>query len=574
MDIPAFVWQSMSTKARRAAIRDEQKKIAEDEVEKKRKARAREQLEKLEKSTKGVASIVNELHEAYQSEDEIPAMPTCKYTQERHRVKCARVSIRSGEKIINTLVARPVNKKEIRSNPKAQESLDIEWNKLVKKTAWLYDTVSEWSTISTDAKKKGKKVHVGKVFEICVEKGSELPEGHKLRKFKGRTVFQGNNVKDENADVALFSELGSSPATMEAGKSVDAYGSQPGYVEEQNDGVQAYTQALMEGIETWVELPIDRWPTAWRNRFKRPVVRLRIALYGHPDSGGLWEIHCERMSVEVGFIMPDPEGWPSVFYHPQFNLLLVVYVDDFKMAGPKEPMSKGWQLIGSRIDMDVPTDVGRYLGCDHVREVQVMLTVHDHPFAYLFDKSLPDPAAKDATAAQRTQDLWEVDASRGHMDELLQSHVKKMGIAGSFELGRYNALQTQNAINGSALSKLEELVGVLMKLEMGLQFKFSDLKGSLQRCCLQFPDLRNKVEESKRCDYEGNMASALLCVCAHTRRLKDATRFREACPKCTDYEKKELLEMKNWLSQVEKTAQEMTKQLGKIGCACTGPLKK
>ena len=89
-----------------------------------------------------------------------------------------------------------------------------------------------------------------KVFEICVEKGSELPVGHKLRKFKGRTVFQGNNVRDENADVALFSELGSSPATMEAGKAVDAYGSQPGHITQQNDGVQAYTQALMQGIET------------------------------------------------------------------------------------------------------------------------------------------------------------------------------------------------------------------------------------------------------------------------------------------------------------------------------------
>ena len=51
-----------------------------------------------------------------------------------------------------------------------------------------------------------------------------------LRKFKGRTVFQGNNVKDENNDTALFSELGSSPATMEAGKTLDAYGHMPGNV--------------------------------------------------------------------------------------------------------------------------------------------------------------------------------------------------------------------------------------------------------------------------------------------------------------------------------------------------------
>ena len=53
----------------------------------------------------------------------------------------------------------------------------------------------------------------------------ELPKGNPLRKFKGRTVFQGNNVQDENSSAALFSELGSSPATVEAGKVLDAYGS-------------------------------------------------------------------------------------------------------------------------------------------------------------------------------------------------------------------------------------------------------------------------------------------------------------------------------------------------------------
>ena len=119
------------------------------------------------------------------------------------------------------------------------------------------------------------------------------------------------------------------------------------------------------------------------------------------------------MLITVGFIMPDPEGWPSVFFHPELKLLLVVYVDDFKMSGLKESMSKGWELVGSRIDMDVPSDIGRYLGCDHVQELQVKLTVHDHPFAHLFDKSLPDPLAKEAAAAERTQDFWEVDAPKG-----------------------------------------------------------------------------------------------------------------------------------------------------------------
>ena len=54
-------------------------------------------------------------------------------------------------------------------------------------------------------------------------------------------------MTDENSDTALFSELGSSPATMEAGKAVDAYGSQPGHTAEQNDGVQALYSSIDGG---------------------------------------------------------------------------------------------------------------------------------------------------------------------------------------------------------------------------------------------------------------------------------------------------------------------------------------
>ena len=119
------------------------------------------------------------------------------------------------------MVTRPVGRKELLSNPKAQAcqaSLDVERDKLTKKLEIRPLFAREWDDVSREAKKKGKKAHVGKVFEICVEKGSELPPNDTMRKFKGRTVLQGNKVRDENSDSALFSELGSSPATMESGK--------------------------------------------------------------------------------------------------------------------------------------------------------------------------------------------------------------------------------------------------------------------------------------------------------------------------------------------------------------------
>ena len=87
LEIPSFVWQPMSTKARREAIREEQKKIAKSGAEKSKNARAAKDLEKLEKFKKGVASTINQLHGAYhEDEASIPAMPTCNYSQERHRV--------------------------------------------------------------------------------------------------------------------------------------------------------------------------------------------------------------------------------------------------------------------------------------------------------------------------------------------------------------------------------------------------------------------------------------------------------------------------------------------------------
>ena len=98
-------------------------------------------------------------------------------------------------------------------------------------------------------------------------------------------MLQGNNVRDPNFDVALFQDLGSSPATMEAGKAADAYGLMPGNATQQADATQAYTQSKLGGVQTWVSLPEEEWPPAWAG-MKDPVCPLVLALYGHPDSGG------------------------------------------------------------------------------------------------------------------------------------------------------------------------------------------------------------------------------------------------------------------------------------------------
>lgn len=64
--------------------------------------------------------------------------------------------------------------------------------------------------VAEEARKKRNNIHVGMIFELCVEKNSELPEHHDRRKYKGRAVFNGAGVNDEGWDRAMFTNLGGS----------------------------------------------------------------------------------------------------------------------------------------------------------------------------------------------------------------------------------------------------------------------------------------------------------------------------------------------------------------------------
>ena len=72
----------------------------------------------------------------------------------------------NGDVPFNVCVARPVVGKEKQSNEKAQAALQKEWSRLREIPTWDEDDVHEWS----DIQKRPGDNHVGKVFDICVEK--------------------------------------------------------------------------------------------------------------------------------------------------------------------------------------------------------------------------------------------------------------------------------------------------------------------------------------------------------------------------------------------------------------------
>ena len=118
---------------------------------------------------------------------------------------------------------------------KAKEAEAKEWKNLVDKHVFDWSSVRNWSDVAREARNEERKIHLARVFGIMVEKGSELPDGDDRKKFKYRVVYQGNNVVDECWETAIFQDMGSSFASMEAGKMADAYGSLLGRDLEQAD---------------------------------------------------------------------------------------------------------------------------------------------------------------------------------------------------------------------------------------------------------------------------------------------------------------------------------------------------
>lgn len=304
----------------------------------------------------------------------IPAMPIDTRVEgsacEPHREKVSCLAA-----LAPALVAKRVMLKEVDRIPAAHAAVTLEWDKLLRMPhpdgkgigTFDFDSVREWDDVRRESQNSNGDIdaHIARVGELCYQKGSELPEGHPDQAYKGRHVILGDQIKDQHLKGAVFECPGRQPPSMEAARSVDAHSLFPKYEQTQSDAECAYLQSFVgggrdKGIPTWVEIPKHRWPASWKN-MRRPVVRLILSLYGHPDSGTYWEKHCTEAVVSCGW--EEIEGWPGVFWHPEAKACLCVYVDDFKMSSPKSWTERLWKALHSKIRLDPHKKPDRFLGC-------------------------------------------------------------------------------------------------------------------------------------------------------------------------------------------------------------------
>ena len=57
--------------------------------------------------------------------------------------------------------------------------------------------------------------------------------------------------------------------------------------------------------------------------------------------------------------------WRSTNFHRAAKAMLVVYVDDFKLAAPAHMHDMLWAAIKTKINIDTPTALEEFVGCEH-----------------------------------------------------------------------------------------------------------------------------------------------------------------------------------------------------------------
>ena len=125
--------------------------------------------------------------------------------------------------------------------------------------------VTERNDLIAGPKSKGIKIHLGQLMSICSENFTEMAEH--LRVLKGRIVFRGDIVKDQEGASAVFQVLAANPTSIAGINNNLAYGMIPGHKTTTADAVKAYVQSLLDSkCATWVQLPPELWPESWRGQ--------------------------------------------------------------------------------------------------------------------------------------------------------------------------------------------------------------------------------------------------------------------------------------------------------------------
>ena len=174
-----------------------------------------------------------------------------KATSEHHQKTCNPFDAVSA----GAFAARPVKRNEYMN---IKEALDAYWKEcknLQSREVCRWEDCVEWNEVGSAAIAAREEAHLGFLFGIMVEKGSEFPEGDPRRYWKHRVIFRGNDGKDQNWGAAMFQQMATTPTMMKPSRYSDLLACVPGNSVEGRNVQQAYLQVDRKALpRTWFSL--------------------------------------------------------------------------------------------------------------------------------------------------------------------------------------------------------------------------------------------------------------------------------------------------------------------------------
>ena len=131
---------------------------------------------------------------------------------------------------------------EMRNDPRAIKAIQDEGKGVREKNVWSDASVMEKSERIPLAKQEGKTIYLAEVMPLASIKYWESPE---RRKYKGRLVFRGDQVRDTWGGAAQFGEMYLTPTNIQAINLAIYYGILLGYKITTADCTRAFLQALL-----------------------------------------------------------------------------------------------------------------------------------------------------------------------------------------------------------------------------------------------------------------------------------------------------------------------------------------
>lgn len=255
-------------------------------------------------------------------------------------------------------VTKSLTRKEWMNDPNALEALKQEAIGLRSNSTWDDSTVEPLSALRARARAKGTHIKVAELLTLVGIKHFELEPSH--WKWKGRIVYRGDQVRDQDNNVLLFDQTATTPTSLVALNVALWFACLSGNVASCSDAIQAFLQSELDDDDlTYVIIPVELWLDEWHDRFPagtKLVVRLKKSLYGHPRAGRWWQDHLDRRLRNLG--AQELPMYPSNYIVPWkignevVTLLLNVYVDDLTLCGDQRCHAEFWQQLRQTVKLE------------------------------------------------------------------------------------------------------------------------------------------------------------------------------------------------------------------------------